>query len=112
MSEPIYKPVANGVYQNNTTIISVGNLPNQLAVSQKKARMSIWVGELPENWRLCELHPEGSRPGDANAVPVDDIERALRAAESILGIHREGRLLLRRVQKWLDGLPKEESEHE
>lgn len=47
------------------------------------------------------------KPAQPLPVPVDDIERVLRASESILGIHREGRLLMRRVQKWLDSLPKE-----
>lgn len=43
-------------------------------------------------------------------VPVDDIERLLRASEAILGIHREGKLLMRRVQKWLDEVRAKEQE--
>lgn len=98
-----YTPVANGVYEHNGSIICVGSLPNQLAVSQKKARMNIWVGELPPNWRLCE----GMADAESLAVPVEDIERLLRASEWTLGVTREGNLLLRRVQRWLDSLPRE-----
>lgn len=40
-------------------------------------------------------------------VPIDDIKKMLLFYESELDHRPEARLLVRRVQAWLDGLPKE-----
>jgi hypothetical protein len=39
-------------------------------------------------------------------VPVDDIVRILREHDYVYGYRRESNLLVRRVQRWLDSLPK------
>lgn len=48
-----------------------------------------------------------SKPvGEPVPVPVDDIERLLRSYDSVNGYRLDARLLVRRVQRWLESLPK------
>ena len=53
MTNPTYRPLPDGVYDRNGSIITVGN-GNNLSISKKQRRMYIWVGELPDGWKLCE----------------------------------------------------------
>jgi hypothetical protein len=42
------------------------------------------------------------------SVPFDDIERILREHDMVYGYKREANLLVRRVQRWLDSLPRQD----
>jgi hypothetical protein len=101
MTIPTYKPVRDGAHAHNGTVVAVDK--NNIGIAKHAPKLKMYIGTLPDNWRLCEAVVDDA----ALAVPIDDIERALRAAEPVLGIHREGRLLLRRVQRWLDTLPRQ-----
>lgn len=59
-----WEDVPNGTYRNKGSMICVGNLPNQISVSQIKPRMNIWVGELPSTWRLQRRR---TQPGGDNS---------------------------------------------
>lgn len=116
MSNLVYKPVADGVYEHKGSIISVGGKFNQLSVSEKKRNMRIWVSELPDNWRLCEGKVVDD---DAPEVPSDDIiayMRFLAAAVKLRWLLHEANhpttdeyIAAEAVEKWLDSLPKKEA---
>lgn len=53
MSQTIYEPVADGVYENKGSIISVGR-GQCLSIAEKKKHMRVWVGLLPNGWRVCK----------------------------------------------------------
>lgn len=62
---------------------------------------------------LCKMSADYERHIDGlettlATVPAEDIERILREHDACYGYRRESNLLVRRVQRWLDSLPKKE----
>lgn len=109
----IYKPLPEGCYNRNRSLICVTDKHNQLSISGISSSMEMWVGDLPDNWKLCE----GVEVGD-RAVP-DDIRDIIRHWRNVVKRRADayvkktdldliGRILaaeVAQVDAWLNSLP-------